>query len=60
LFLLSGIGIAAQPVRERLPARELTDVVEPIIEGESCRLSERDVFRTWACQVEPTTCGKLA
>ena len=31
-------GIVAQPVSERLPVRELTYVVEPIIEGESCRL----------------------
>lgn len=28
----------AQPVRERLPVRELTYVVEPICQGESCRL----------------------
>ena len=38
VVLLPGIGIVAQPVRERLPVRELTYVVEPIIEGESCRL----------------------
>lgn len=38
VVLLPGIGIVAQPVRERLPVRELTYVVEPIIQGESCRL----------------------
>ena len=38
VVLLTGIGIVAQPVRERLPVRELTYVVEPIIQGESCRL----------------------
>lgn len=36
--LLPGIGIVAQPVKERLPVRELTYVVEPIIQAESCRL----------------------
>ena len=30
--------LMAQPVRERLPVRELTYVVEPICQGESCRL----------------------
>jgi predicted metalloprotease with PDZ domain len=38
LVLLLGTGIAAPPVRERLPVRELTYVVEPICEGENCRL----------------------
>ncbi|HZI88412.1 MAG TPA: hypothetical protein VFD48_16385 [Pyrinomonadaceae bacterium] len=38
VVLLPGTGIVAQPVRERLPIRELTYVVEPICEGESCRL----------------------
>ena len=38
VVLLPGIGIAAQPVKERLPVRELTYIVEPIIQGESCRL----------------------
>src|SRR4030095_15855990 len=38
VVLLSGTGIVAQPVRERLPVRELTYVVEPICEGENCRL----------------------
>src|SRR5687768_18144426 len=38
VVLLPGTAIVAQPVRERLPVRELTYVVEPICEGESCRL----------------------
>ena len=38
VVLLPGTGIVAQPVRERLPVRELTYVVEPICQGESCRL----------------------
>ena len=38
VVLLLGTGIVAQPVRERLPVCELTYVVEPICEGESCRL----------------------
>src|SRR5918993_1633262 len=38
VVLLPKTGIVAQPVRERLPVRELTYVVEPICEGESCRL----------------------
>ncbi len=38
IVLLPGIGVVAQPVKERLPVRELSYVVEPIIEGESCRL----------------------
>jgi predicted metalloprotease with PDZ domain len=38
VVLLPGTGIVAQPVRERLPVRELTYVVEPICKGESCRL----------------------
>ena len=37
VVLLPGTGIVAQPVRERLPVRELTYVVEPICQGESCR-----------------------
>src|SRR5688500_9402028 len=36
--LLSATGVVAQPVRERLPVRELTYVVEPICQGENCRL----------------------
>ena len=36
LFLAT--GVVAQPVRERPPIRELTYVVEPICQGESCRL----------------------
>ena len=31
--LLPGSGVVAQPVRERLPLRELTYVVEPIVQG---------------------------
>src|ERR1043166_8774386 len=38
VVLLPATGIVAQPVRERLPVRELSYVVEPIIQGESCRL----------------------
>ncbi len=38
VVLLPGTDTVAQPVRERLPIRELTYVVEPIIQGESCRL----------------------
>jgi predicted metalloprotease with PDZ domain len=38
VVLLPGTGIVAQPVRERLPVRELTYVVESICQGESCRL----------------------
>lgn len=38
VVLLPVTGIVAQPVRERLPVVELTYVVEPIIQGESCRL----------------------
>ncbi|HKU72343.1 MAG TPA: hypothetical protein VJR02_00350 [Pyrinomonadaceae bacterium] len=38
VVLLPGTGIVAQPVKERLPVRELTYDVEPICEGESCRL----------------------
>ncbi|HEU4794599.1 MAG TPA: hypothetical protein VFT02_03150, partial [Pyrinomonadaceae bacterium] len=38
VVLLPGTGIVAQPVKERIRVRELTYVVEPIIEGESCRL----------------------
>ena len=38
VVLLPGTGIVAQPVRERLPIRELTYVVEPIIQGENCQL----------------------
>ena len=38
VVLLPETGIVAQPVRERLPVRELTYVVEPLCEGENCRL----------------------
>src|SRR5918992_3939978 len=38
VVLLPATGVVAQPVRERLPVRELTYVVEPICQGESCRL----------------------
>src|SRR5688572_22960254 len=38
VVLLPGSGVVAQPVRERLPLRELTYVVEPIVQGESSRL----------------------
>src|SRR5688572_33248104 len=38
VVLLPGTGIVAQPVSERLPIRELTYVVEPSCEGETCRL----------------------
>jgi predicted metalloprotease with PDZ domain len=38
VVLLPGTGIVAQPVRGRVTVRELTYVVEPIIQGESCRL----------------------
>ena len=38
VVLLPGTGVVAQPVRERLPVRELTYVIEPIVEGESSRL----------------------
>src|SRR5687768_8592750 len=45
VLLLPGTGIVAQPVRERLPVRELTYVVEPITEGESSRLRVSLTFR---------------
>ena len=45
VVLLPGTGIVAQPVRERLPVRELTYVVEPIIQGEGCRLRVSLTFR---------------
>ena len=45
VFLLSLTKLTAQPVRERLPIRELTYVVEPIIQGESCRLRVSLTFR---------------
>lgn len=45
VVLLPGTGIVAQPVRERLPVRELTYVVEPICRGESCRLRISLTFR---------------
>lgn len=38
VVLLPETGMVAQPVRERLPVRELTYVVEPLCEGENCRL----------------------
>ena len=38
VVLLPGTAVVAQPVSERLPVRELTYVVEPIWEGQSCRL----------------------
>src|SRR5688572_10919426 len=38
VVLLPGTAIVAQPVRGRVTVRELTYVVEPIIQGESCRL----------------------
>src|SRR5687767_12464285 len=38
VVLLPGTGIVAQPVRERIPVRKLAYVVEPICQGESCRL----------------------
>ena len=45
IFLLSFTKLAGQPVRERLPVRELTYVVEPICQGESCRLLVGLTFR---------------
>src|ERR671913_1032749 len=45
VVLLPKTGIVAQPVRERLPVRELTYVVEPIIQGESRRLLVTLSFR---------------
>ena len=45
VVLLPGTGNVAQPVRKRLPVRELTYVVEPIIQGESCRLRVSLTFR---------------
>ena len=45
VVLLAGTGIGAQPVRERLPVRELTYVVEPICQGENCRLLVGFSFR---------------
>lgn len=38
VVLLPASGMVAQPARERLPVRELSYVVEPIIQEESCRL----------------------
>lgn len=38
VVLLPATGVVAQPVREQLPVRELTYIVEPICEAESCRL----------------------
>ena len=37
--------LTARPVREPLAARELTYVVEPIVQGESCRLRVSLIFR---------------
>src|ERR1044071_1859452 len=45
VVLFPGTGTVAQPVRERLPVRELRYIVEPIIQGESCRLSVSLTFR---------------
>jgi len=45
VVLLPATGIVAQPVREQLPVRELTYIVEPIIQGDSCRLSVNLTFR---------------
>jgi predicted metalloprotease with PDZ domain len=45
LVLFPGTGIVAQPVRERVPVRKLTYVVEPIIQAESCRLRVSLTFR---------------
>src|SRR5919106_6665375 len=45
VVLLAGTPIVAQPVRERLPIRELTYVVEPICERENCRLVVGMSFR---------------
>jgi len=45
VVLFPGTGLVAQPVRERLPVRELTYVVEPIIQGDSCRLRVSLTFR---------------
>src|SRR5687767_13362994 len=45
VVLFPGTGLVAQPVRERLPVRELTYVVEPIIQGESSRLRVSLTFR---------------
>jgi len=45
VVLLPGTALVAQPVRERLPVRELTYVVEPIIQGESCQLRVSLTFR---------------
>ena len=38
VVLLPGTGVAAKPGREKLRARELSYVVEPICEKENCRL----------------------
>jgi predicted metalloprotease with PDZ domain len=38
VLLFPGAGVVAEPLREILPVRELTYVVEPICQGESCRL----------------------
>lgn len=38
VVLLTVTGVVAQPVKERLPLRELTYVVEPIVQGETSRL----------------------
>src|ERR687898_2293316 len=38
VFLIHLTGVAARPANATLAARKLTYVVEPIIQGESCRL----------------------
>src|ERR1041384_2718025 len=45
VVLLPATGIVAQPMRERLPVRELTYVVEPIVLAESGRLRVSLTFR---------------
>ena len=45
IVLFTVVGVVAQPVKERLPVRELTYDVKPIIQGEDCRLHVSMTFR---------------
>lgn len=45
VVLLTVTAIAAQPVKKRNPLRELTYVVEPLVQGESCQLLVSLTFR---------------
>ncbi len=45
VVLLPGTGVVAQPVRERLPIRELTYTVEPFTQEDKYRLRVSLTFR---------------